>query len=219
MTRPMSASLDDVLTMMLDEYDAPSPAAVADYARRFPALRADLLRFAAAWAVGDALPAPAPLPADAEALLEARAESFLQNALHARAEATRPVPLAVCASGEAEDARPRATSLAQLARSAGQRLQDVAAATGIPLPIMSELNGRGFRPASIRAGAVRLIAAHLGVGSDRVRQSWAGGATITPAMAFLAKTKPVALPQRDFAEAIEALDLPADLKKALLEED
>lgn len=217
MTRHMSVSLDDVLTMMLDEYDTPSAAAVADYARRFPALRAELLRFAAAWAVSDALPAPAPLPADAEALLEARAESFLQNALHARAEAARPVP--ATAPAAVEDTHPRATSLAQLARSAGKRLQDVAAATGIPLPIMSELNGRGFHPASIRAGTVRLIAARLGVGSDRVRQSWAGGATITPAMAFLAKSKPVALPQRDFAEAIEALDLPADLKKALLEED
>jgi hypothetical protein len=207
MTDPMSTPLDDVLTMMLDEYDAPSKAAVADYSRRFPDHRAELLAFAAAWAVGDALPAPAPLSARDESELEARAESFLQNALHERA---------LAAAGAAAPSRP--VTLADLASAADKRLKDVALEVGIPLPIMSELNGRGFTAASIRPGTLRLLAAALETTIRRIRSCWEGEAALAPAMAFLAKSKPLVLPQRDYAEAIAAADIPEATKRALLEE-
>ena len=85
MTATNQPSLEDVLDMLLAAYKAPTQEAVADFAERFPAYRADILDFAADWAEEEHLPIPEPLTDAQEARVFSRAQSFLQNMLHEHA--------------------------------------------------------------------------------------------------------------------------------------
>ena len=213
MTHSSLLPLEEVLDMLLDEYSAPSREAIAAYSCRFPEYRADLLRFAATWAEEENLREPVPLNNAQRNTLEARAQSFLQNALYDdRASAASPIAV----SGSAAS---RGQSLVQLAQSAGRKLHDVAREVGMPLPFISELNGRGFKPETIPDRLVRRLASVLGVAPSRVTASWAGPPTIQPSMGFLATSKPISRPQRDFVAAVNESDMSPDEKAALLDDD
>ena len=109
--------------------------------------------------------------------------------------------------------------MVQLAQSAGRKLHDVAREVGMPLPFISELNGRGFKPETIPDRLVRRLASVLGVAPSRVTASWAGPPTIQPSMGFLATSKPISRPQRDFVAAVNESDMSPDEKAALLDDD
>lgn len=215
MTDPTSLSLEEVLDMLLDEFDTPSGDAIAAYSQRYPHFRADLLRFGATWAEEAFLPEPSPLSASHEEALDARGQSFLHNALYERASS-----VASSVTPTVSDAAPVSReTLAQLARQAGHALHDVARDVGLSLPLMSELNARGFRPDTITGTVARRLSQRLGIGVDRVLASWTGPPVIQPTMAFLATVKPQIPPQRDFRAAVRESDLSPEEQAALLEED
>lgn len=216
----LSKELEAVLDVLLDEFETPSPQAIAVYSSRYPHFRAELLSFGATWTVEEFLPDPKPLSKEQEDALEARAQSFLHNALFERAAAmaAADMPAEVPAAAVSPVAAMAAVSLAQLARDQGRKLSDVAEQTGIPLPWMSELNGKAFLPETIPRGTIARLASAIGVAFERIVTSLAGPVTIQPSMAFLATSKPAVSAQKDFAEIVRASDLAPEIKAALLEE-
>lgn len=205
MTAINQPSLEDVLDMLLVAYDAPTPDAVAEFAERYPAYRADLITFAADWAEQAHLPAPEPLSDDQEARVFSRAQSFLQNMLFEQASA----PVATFT--------PRA-SLYDLAKSAGVSLRDVANAAGLDVPLISKLNRRAIRASTIRPHIARAVAQFLRVDITRVIESWIGPPIVGGA-SFLASDKPMIPEQEDFDVAVSNSTLTPEQKAAALHDD
>lgn len=205
MTATNQPSLEDVLDMLLAAYKAPTQEAVADFAERFPAYRADILDFAADWAEEEHLPIPEPLTDAQEARVFSRAQSFLQNMLHEHANP----------AGDTLAAR---ASLFDLARGSGASLQDVAYAAGLDIPLVAKLNARSIRPETIRQRVARAIAQFLGVDLRRVIESWTGP-PLAVGRSYLAQVKPVLPAQEDFDTAVANSSLSSAQKAALLEVD
>nr|WP_137677428.1 hypothetical protein [Parerythrobacter lutipelagi] len=215
MTDATPLPLDEVLDMLLDEFETPSGEAIAAFSKQYPHYRTDFLRFAAAWAEEEALAPPPPLSKESEERLDARAQSALQNALYARSQED--------ARGTGEVAQGNANAaganLARLARSAGISLHDVARETRIPLSFMSQLNARNFIPETIPGHLASRLARSLKVGADQIRASWTGPPVMKRTMSYMAKGKPESGPQRDFVDAVRQSNLPDEDKAALLMED
>lgn len=214
MTDAIPLPLDEVLDMLLDEFETPSGEAIATFSKQYPQYRADFLRFAAAWAEEEALPPPPPLSKGSEERLDARAQSALQNALFARSQKNAE------RKGEATKSSKSSAraSLAQLARSAGRSLHEVARETRIPLSLMSQLNAKHFIPDSIPDHLAGRLARSLKVGADQIRVAWTGPPIMQRAMSYMAKGKPESGPQRDFVAAVRQSNLPDEDKDALLTE-
>jgi hypothetical protein len=212
MTEIQNPSLEDVLTLLLESYDAPSYQALTDFAKRYPVYRNELMDFVASWSEEVHLP-PADAPDETqEARTLARAQSFLQNQLFERGSAANP-------SAEMQQPQARAhPSLSDLARASGRTLLDVARAAGLDLPLVTKLNNRRFRPDTICKKVGRSIADFLGIDVDQVIASWTGPPRVG-AMSFMAQTKPVVPPQEDFKEAVSASSLSPPEKAALLGEE
>lgn len=205
MTATNQPPLEDVLDMLLAAYKAPTQEAVAEFAERFPAYRADILDFAADWAEEEHLPAPEPLTDAQEARVFARAQSFLQNTLFELS----PPAIAVVAAR---------SSLFDLARGSGASLQDVARAAGLDIPLIAKLNGRSIKPETIRERVARAIAQFLGVDFRQVIESWTGP-PLAQGRSYLAQVKPVLATQEDFETAVANSTLSPAEKAALLEAD
>lgn len=206
MTAINQPSIEDVLDMLLVAYDAPTPDAVAEFAERYPAYRADLITFAADWAEQAHLPAPEQLSDDQEARVFSRAQSFLQNLLFEQVHSTAAAP-----------AMPRA-SLYDLAKGAGVSLRDVADAAGLDVPLVSKLNRRTIRASTIRTHITRSIAQFLRVDFTRVLESWTGPPLVAGA-SFLASEKPTIPEQEDFDVAVANSTLTPEQKAAALHDD
>jgi hypothetical protein len=204
MTYDDPTPLEEVLDMLLYEFGEPSPKAIATFSSRFPQYRVELMEFAGAWALDELLPPAQPISAEQEARVEARANSFLENALFAR---TRRVPPMAAAS-----------SLSALAEASGCRLHDVAQQVGMDLPLMSKLNGRRFKPERIPRRLAAKIAAIFQVDISAVLACWTGPPRVVHA-SFLATSTPIVPPQEDFAAAVAASSLSPAAKAALLEDD
>ncbi|RIV80356.1 hypothetical protein [Pelagerythrobacter aerophilus] len=215
MTDATPLPLDEVLDMLLDEFETPSGEAIAAFSKQYPHYRADFLRFAAAWAEEEALLPSPPLSQESEERLDARAQSALQNALFARSQKNAG------RTGEATKRNKSAgrADLAHLARSAGRSLHDVARETRIPLSFMSQLNAKHFIPDTIPGHIAGRLARSLKVGVDQIRAAWTGPPIMKRAMSYMAKDKPESGPQRDFVAAVRQSNLSDEDKDALLTEN
>ncbi|MES2442807.1 MAG: hypothetical protein V4574_08245 [Pseudomonadota bacterium] len=192
--------LDDVLDLMVAEFGAPDARAVAAFSLRFPAHRAKLIDFAAAWAAQSHLPVPEPLSAVREGRIADRAQRALDEGLAARAAARRP------------------KSLAELAALSGQDLDQVARVASLDQSLVRKLDGRRIDPRSIPGTLTARLAAILRTDPAIVAQSWAEAPSAMPAMAaFIAIDLPLPVSGReDFAAAVAASSLSAAQKAALL---
>lgn len=181
-------ALADVLDMLLAGHEAPRPSAVAEFARRYPALRSDLVRFAAAWGQEEHLPQPISLEPDEEAEVLARA--------------WRSFEVAVIEQGRsASSALAQRRSLHDLARMSNVTLGDVAVAAGLDLPLVVKLSRRGIRPETVRRRVTQAIARFLSVDVQAVLDSLTGPPLISGA-SFLALEGIGAIEQEDFAAAV-----------------
>jgi hypothetical protein len=217
MTDNRQTSLEEVLDMLLDEFKTPSPRAIARYSELYPRYRTDLLCFAATWAEEAGFPEAATLDPGQEERVALRAQSFFQNVLHAREHASAEMPAA--SASVAAEATIGTATLSQLASAAGTSLHDVARTSGLPLPIMSRLNARGYRLESIPGGALSLFGNVLRATRGAVVGALAPSPGRSPAMAFLSTSKPVAQPPGDFRADIAAADIPDSIKAELLREE
>jgi hypothetical protein len=201
MTVSNHVEVEDVLDMLLDEFDSPTPRAIAVFSRRYPEHRADLLEFAAVWAEERHLPAPQPLSEGREAAIEARAQLALDDVL------------ASGATAKAVTAR----SLTELAGASGQDLDGVARQAGLDGSLIHKLDARRIRAETIPARLAARLANILCTDVLTIRQSW----TSQPALA-LAAFMAIKLPepsQEDFATAVAASDLSPAEKAALLSDE
>jgi hypothetical protein len=189
-------SLGEVLDMLLETYEAPTQEAVAHFSERYPALRTDLIGFAAAWAQEAHLTLPPALTSDQEARVLSRAQSFLENQLFVRAPATAA-----------------ATSLMGLIRAAGASVRDLANATGLNTALVTKLNNRLIRPDTVPHRLSAAIADFLGVEVVQVVRSWSASPRLSAS--FLAERE-TAVEQDDFASAVLGSSLSAEAKEALL---
>lgn len=186
MTPPNQPPLEDVLDMLLVTYGEPTPEAIADYAERYPVYHADLLEFAVDWAEEAHLPAPVALSTEQEDLIFVRAQSIFQNVVFEQSSPTvASAPL----------------SLAELAKRAGKTLGDIMEAVGLDHGLITKLNGRRIRPASIPALLPSAIGQFLALPSEQVMVSWSG-APKALALSFHARRTPVVPHQEDFDIAV-----------------
>lgn len=202
MTAPNQPPFEDVLDMLLAAHDAPTAIAVADFAERYPAYRADLIRFAADWADQAYRPVPDPMSVDDEDRVFARAQSFLQNAVYEQ---------------QASRAATSAETLYDLAKSAGVSLREVARAAGLNVSLVTKLNRRSIRPAGVRPHIAEAIGRLLAVDTARVMRCWSGPPIMAGAT-FIAGEAGLQNEQEDFAAAVEASSLSPEEKAAALGE-
>jgi hypothetical protein len=160
-----STRADDIFDNLLMEFGSPTPAAIAAYSARFPALRAQLLEFAAGWAEEEHLPEP-------PSLSEARVADLVSGAV----EGLRAALL-----GSAGEAGSFCDLLAATGLSAGE----VASASGVPGAVLEKLAARRIAPASIGAKLPRVVAAAMNVPSSVLLRVWTSPAPAAALAAFL----------------------------------
>lgn len=205
MTKDNQLSLEEVLDMLLDEFETPSRQAIAHFSKLYPDYRQGLMEFAAVWAEEIRLPEAPPLSKEQEERVATRAQSFLQNALFNSAKKS------------ADPARQVATaSLAQLAESSGQTPHDVARLAGLDTILMSKLNGRRIRVDSVPSRVAARLAEILRVRTDQVLASLTPYEGHRPGFAFLATSRPVPAPPEDFTTAVLSSTLTDEEKNQLL---
>lgn len=204
MTHLSQPMLEDVLDTLLVTYGEPTPQAIAEFARLYPAYRSDLLEFAADWAAEAHLPEPEPLSLEQEALVFARGQSAFQNISHVQTKVeTGP------AAGR--------TSLAELAKRAGKSLGEVMSNTGLDHGLISKLNGRRILPQTIPRSLARAIADFLGLPEAQVKASWTGAPNAL-AMSFHSRQAPIMPHQEDFHIAVAKSSLSPEQKAKLLQD-
>jgi hypothetical protein len=204
MMHEKSPTLDDVLNEFVAEHERPTAEAVAQWARRYPQYRHELIDFAAAWAE-QLLRPPAPeLDADVEKVLIDRAMSHVLNVEFSRNEHTQ-----VHKRNE-----PPIDSLIGEGKKVGfSSTQEFAEACGLDVVLMSKLNNRQIRPRSVPSRLISHMARLLHRAAEAIAEYLARPPKGLAGKAFLSRGKPQNTEQQSFADAVRASSL-SDAEKA-----
>jgi len=200
--------LDDVLNEFMAGHDSPTADAVEALARRYPQYRRALIDFAAAWAEQRALPPAPPLEAEREKALIDRAMSHVENVAYGQGERTP----------EQRKASISIASLTGEAKRKGFSAQEFAKACGLDLVLISKLNNRQIRPATIPPRLIGHIGQLLDRAVEAIEEYLARPPNAPAATAFLSRGKPRTPGQQSFADAVRTSSLSKAEKARWLDE-
>lgn len=197
MENTIEPTLDDALNTFVEENDRPTAENLQEWVDRYPQFRRDLVEFAAVWAEQIVLPRAAEMGADAEKVLVDRAMSYVLNVAYGRA---------VKAKEQLENDDP-IPSLTGAAQRAGIGPLQLAKACRLDLGLLSKLNRRQIKVATIPIALVRLLGQQLHKSTPAVRAYLAGTPLIGEGKAFLATSKPIRMGQQSFVDAVRSSSL------------
>ena len=182
------ATLDDIIDEYVAQSPQPSYAALAEWIGRYPQYAQELTDFTLSWSVAERVPLDQDeLPAEETAALVARHMSVVREII------ARQSPSAVQAiKGLLAEARVRELSVRQLAEK-----------TGLSVALVTKLDRRLIRYASIPRQVVADIAEALGREAQAVARYLQGGALLAPSVVSYRADEAPSLPeQQEFADAV-----------------
>ena len=176
------------LENVLDEYvmavQQPNHTALVEWVARYPQYEQELTRFTVEWArVEHASDAPAESPAEIEAAVERHLALLRERGLLYSVENAL--------AGLVEEAEARGLSKKQLAER-----------SGLTVPLLTKLDRRLIRYASIPGEVVSRVAAALGSQAGAVAAYLQGGPRLAQAVSYKADEAPTLPEPQDFAEAV-----------------
>lgn len=206
-TKKRKPTLEDVLNEFVEAYEKPTAEAIESWTIRYPEFRRELVDFAAAWAEQLVLPPGPGLSAEQEKLLVDRAMSHVQN-LTFRREQGEP----------AQVEHQTINSLISEAKRVGMNGSEFATACGLDIALLTKLNNRLIKPASIPTRLIKHIASLVKKTFETVEEYFAQPPQSLNNMAFLARGKPKRTEQQSFDDALRGSSLSETEKARWLEE-
>ena len=203
MENRIEPTLDDALNTFVEENDRPTAENLKEWVNRYPKFRKDLVEFATVWAEQTLLPSAPEMGAEAEKVLVDRAMSHVLNVAYRRDVETQ----------EPEENEDPISSLTGEAQRAGIEPMQLARACGLDLGLLSKLNRRQIEPETIPVKLIRLLGRYLYKSPTVVKAYLADTPVAAEGKAFLALSKPTAMGQQSFTDAVHSSSL-ADEEKA-----
>jgi transcriptional regulator with XRE-family HTH domain len=178
------------LEEVLDEYimaaGQPNHPALVEWVARYPQYEDELTRFTVEWArVEHAPDVPAESPVEIEAAAERHMVLLRERGLLYSAESA-PELAGIVAEAEAK----------------GLTKKQLAEQAGLSVPLLTRLDRRLIRYASIPGEVVSRVAAALGSQAEAVALYLQGGPRLAHAVSYKADEAPTLPEQQDFAEAV-----------------
>jgi transcriptional regulator with XRE-family HTH domain len=178
--------LEDVLDEYVLAVQQPNQAALVEWVARYPQYEDELTNFTVEWARVEHAP---DAPAESPALVEAAAERHM--AMLRERGLLYAVDGAAALAGLVEEAEANGLTKKQLAERAG-----------LTVPLLTKLDRRLIRFASIPGEVVSRIAAALDAQADAVAAYLQGGPRLAQAVSYKAEEAPTLPEPQDFVDAV-----------------
>jgi len=187
-TTGTQATLDEIIDEYVAQSPEPSYEALAQWIGRYPQYAQELTDFTVSWSLAERLPLdPGELTAEETAALLSKHMNTVRAIMERQS-----ISAAQAIKGLLAEARTRELSIRQLAEK-----------TGLSVALVTKLDRRLIRYASIPRQVVSDIADALGREAQAVARYLQGGALLAPsAVSYRAEEAPSLPEQQDFAEAV-----------------
>jgi transcriptional regulator with XRE-family HTH domain len=180
------APLEEVLDEYVMAVGQPNHPALVEWVARYPQYEDELTRFTVEWARVDHAP---DVPAESQAQIEAAVQR------HMAMLRERGLLYSV-------ERAPELAGLVEVAEAKGLTKKQLAEQTGLSVPLLTRLDRRLIRYASIPGEVVSRVAAALGSQAGAVALYLQGGPRFAQAVSYKADEAPTLPEQQDFAEAV-----------------
>lgn len=180
----MEMNLQDLIDEYVFAVGRPSYRTLVAWIERYPQYRDELTDFTVAWSLMENV------PLDAKVLQSINAEDTVKRHMEV-AQKVLGGPESAPLKGLVAEGRARGLSTSQLAR-----------ASGLSVPLVTKLDRRLIRFATIPGEVVAAVAQVLGREANAVAAYLQGGPLLAPSASYRAEEAPSLPEQQDFAEAV-----------------